>query len=78
MKALVIALVLFPTVAFAQQQTEYTVKITSEELNLISDGLQTQPFGKVVVLINKLRAQIMEQTKPPAPPVVETPKDEPK
>jgi len=40
---------------------EYTVKITPADADLISEGLQTQPFGKVFPLMNKLRSQILEQ-----------------
>lgn len=76
MKRLIIIIALcLPTIAFAQQQPqpELILKITPPELELISDGLQTQPFGKVVPLMNKLRLQIQEQQKPPEKPV-EAPK----
>lgn len=77
--------ILFITPALAQQQPpEYTFShITSAEADLISDGLQTQPFGKVFPLISKMRSQIIEQqavfNKPPAPavPPVEPPKPAP-
>lgn len=50
--------------------TEITLKVTPGELDLISEGLQTQPFGKVVPLINKLRQQVMEQQPKPVVPTV--------
>lgn len=55
---------------------EYTVKVTSQELDLIAEGLQSQPFGKVLPLINKLRQQVVEQQQAAAKPVapVEPPK----
>lgn len=46
---------------------EFTLKVTQPELELISEGLQTQPFGKVFPVINKLSAQINEQRQPPKP-----------
>lgn len=70
---------LMPTLAFAQPAsvaqtsvapTEWTLKVTPSELDLISEGLQTQPFGKVVPLMNKLRQQIVDQQPKP----VEAPK----
>ena len=48
-------------VTWAAQAEEYIVKITPADADLISDGLQTQPFGKVFPLMNKLRSQILEQ-----------------
>lgn len=62
-----------PLTAMAQVQ-DYSIKVTSAELDLISEGLQTQPFGKVFPLINKLRDQIIAQQPKPAP--VEVPKVE--
>lgn len=65
--------------SYAQQPqpSEYLLKVTPADVDLISEGLQTQPFGKVVPLINKLRTQIMEQQPktPEAPKVVEPPKE---
>lgn len=58
-----------------QPVPELTLKVTAPELDLISEGLQTQPFGKVVPLINKLRQQIVDQQSKPA---AEAPKVEEK
>lgn len=58
---------------------EIILRVTQSELDLISEGLQTQPFGKVVPLINKLRDQIIaQQPKPvqPEPPKPVEPKQE--
>lgn len=62
------------TFAFAQAQPpEYVIKITPPELDVISEGLQTQPFKQVVPIINKLRQQVIDQQKafnaPPVPKV---------
>lgn len=59
-----------------QPVPELTLKVSPAELDLISEGLQTQPFGKVVPLINKLREQIIAQQPKPVVPVapVEAPK----
>lgn len=58
------------------QQREYTLKVTDEDLNLLAAGLQTQPYGRVAPLINKLQAQIIEQQRTasaaPPPPVAPT------
>lgn len=40
---------------------EIVLKVSPTELDTISDGLQTQPFGKVFPLINKLRQQVVDQ-----------------
>lgn len=81
-RLIIVALSLLPTFVFAQPiqqaqvapQAELTFKVTPTELDLISEGLQTQPFGKVVPLINKLRQQIVDQQPKPA----ETPAVAPK
>lgn len=63
------------SIANAQQQPpEYVLKVTPTELDIISEGLQTQPFGKVVPLINKLRDQVIAQQ----PKVIDPPKPEDK
>jgi len=59
--------------AFAQQSIEYQLKVSPAEVDIISEGLQTQPFGKVYPLINKLREQVLAQ-QPKQP---EAPKNEP-
>ncbi len=58
-------------IVWTVQAEEYTVTVTPADVDLISDGLQTQPFGKVFPLMNKLRAQILQQqqaAKPVDPP----------
>lgn len=74
MKKYLLAFVMFAAPSYAQQPTDYNIKVTSAELDIISEGLQTQPFGKVFPLINKLRDQIIAQQPKPAP--VEVPKVE--
>lgn len=81
-KALIIAGICLPTMLYAQQvnqpvatpvtpPVEYSLKVTSTELDLISDGLQSQPFGKVLPLMNKLRQQVLDQQpKEKAPELV--------
>lgn len=52
----------------AEAQTlpaEVILKVTPEEIEIISSGLQTQPFGKVAPLMQKLRDQVVaQQIKP--------------
>jgi len=75
MRYLLIASVIFmPTVVCGQQlPAEVVLKVTPDELNIISEGLQTQPFGKVVPLMTKLREQVMQQQPKPVPLPVPAP-----
>lgn len=83
MKKLLIVAMLASSSALAQTSPQsYTFTVTPADADLISDGLQTQPFGKVYPLINKLREQIIaQQPKPIDPPkqtapVADSPKAE--
>lgn len=70
-KLLIIALFVATPVSAqqVQQPAEYVLKMTPTDVDIISEGLQTQPFGKVYPLINKLREQIVaQQPKPVDPP----------
>lgn len=60
-----------------QAPAEIVLKVSPAELDIISEGLQTQPFGKVVLLMNKLRLQVIEQQPKPqvAVPVPEPKKE---
>lgn len=74
-KTILIAALMLLTMAIAQTApVEYTLKVTQEELVVISEGLHTQPFGKVAPLMNKLQKQVMDQQRPVEPPKVEVPK----
>jgi len=61
MKKLIVVFCLISCPVFAQQQIEYTVKLTGQELDLIGEGLGTQPFKVVAPLLQKMREQIAEQ-----------------
>lgn len=61
----------------AQQPAEYVLRVTPADTDLISDGLQTQPFGKVYPLINKLREQIVAQQPKPVDPPKPVPQSDP-
>lgn len=76
MKKFLVIVVLLATPAMAQQ-ADYNIKVTSAELDTISEGLQTQPFGKVFPLMNKLREQIIAQQPKPEAPKVPAPTSEP-
>lgn len=82
MKKTIIVIVLLIASPALAQQADYNIKVTSAELDTISEGLQTQPFGKVFPLMNKLREQIIAQQPKPAPAVtsgdVNKPSDAPK
>lgn len=79
--ACIVGMLTAPVMAQQQQQSacnpECNLHVTGSELDLISKGLQTQPFGEVVPLINKLRDQIIAQQPKPEvkAPVVEPPKE---
>ncbi len=67
---------MLPSVAFAQpvnapavpSTTELVLKVTPDEVNLISEGLQEMSIRKAMPLINKLRQQIMDQQPKPVEP----------
>jgi hypothetical protein len=80
MKRLIVVAMLLPTVAFAQPTTqvaappaELVLKVTPDEVNIISEGLQEMSIRKALPLINKLRQQIMDQQPKPVAPA-EAPK----
>jgi hypothetical protein len=49
------------------------LKVTPDEVNIISEGLQEMSIRKALPLINKLRQQIMDQQPKPVAPA-EAPK----
>lgn len=53
---------------------EYILKVTPDQLNVISEGIATQAFNKAAPLIQSLREQILTQQQPKA----EVPKPEEK
>lgn len=57
-----IALLLMTSAAFAQSK-EYTLKLSTEEINLVGKLLEAQPYREVASLVAKLRAQIVAQEK---------------
>lgn len=72
--ALIIVGMVLSTVAFSvleasaqtQPSASYTFSnITPADVELIDAGLQTQPFGKVAPLMNKLREQVVQQQQKP-------------
>lgn len=82
LSACIVGMLTAPVMAQQPQQSqsacnpECNIHVTNPELDLISKGLQTQPFGEVVPLINKLRDQIIaQQPKPEVKAPVEQPKE---
>lgn len=85
MKKLLIAVALIAcsTVAYSQQAPvpvqpqapEIVLRMTQPELDIISKGLQTQPFGEVAPMINKFRQQIIDQQPKPETSKVDQPKE---
>jgi hypothetical protein len=61
MKRFILIGMLVATPAFAQQPTEYTIKLTPAELDTIGKGLGDVPFKEAAPLLQKLREQIAAQ-----------------
>lgn len=76
MKKLALIALLIATPAFAQEPSEYTLKVTPQELTVIGKGLGTQPFSEVQPILQKLSTQVNAQNEAVKPK--DTPKDEPK
>ena len=68
-RLLIISLLLMPTIALAD---DLTIKLSQPEAELVWRGLRKLPVEDVEALMNKIRMQVAEQTKPPVKP------DEPK
>jgi hypothetical protein len=62
-KRLIVGCCLVSTLAFSQAVVTYNLTVTSQEIDLIGKVLNTQPFGDVAPLVNKLQSQIVEQNK---------------
>lgn len=54
----------FVVPTYAQQVQEMTLKVTPADVEVIGRALGKLPFDDVAQLIQKLRAQILEQQKP--------------
>lgn len=59
-------LVASPVIAQEQpsQPTEYNLKITPQELDQVGKALGLMPYNDIAPLMQKLRAQVMEQQQP--------------
>ncbi len=76
---LIIGMVLISSVAYGQQPvSEYNLKVTPQEIELIGKGIGLLPFNDVAALVQKLRSQVMEQQSPPKPVQQNTPDPEKK
>jgi len=65
-----------PMMAQAQAPQELTFKVTPAEVDVIAKGLESQPFGVVAPLLQKLREQFVAQ-QAKAPDIVPVPKEAP-
>ena len=65
---LILAASLIVSPAMAQEQSsqpsEYVLKITPQELDLLGKALGGLPYNNVAPLLQKLRSQVVEQQKP--------------
>lgn len=71
-----VAAIVIPTLVRAQQApapTEFKLTVTNDDVNTIGKALGRLPFDDVAQLIQKLREQIVSQSKPPEVPVVVPP-----
>lgn len=70
-KIICLACLLATTPVLAQTpmppKQDYHIVLTGEELDLIGEGLGTQPFNKVLPLLNKIRQQVADQQKQVVP-----------
>jgi hypothetical protein len=62
MKRIAVALCFLSTTCFAQTQ-EYTIKLTTVEIDIVGKGLGELPYKDVALLLQKLREQIIAQQK---------------
>ncbi len=75
--ALILSLVLIPSLTMAQQPVELNLKVTPAEADMIWQGLRELPVKNVEALMGKMRQQVMEQTQPkPVAPIEVEPKKE--
>jgi hypothetical protein len=73
MKRLLLAAVVFPQLAFAQQPAmEYHLKLTLPEIQTIGAALSKRPYEEVAPLLANLSAQVAAQQQALKPPVAET------
>lgn len=49
------------------QTSDFTIKVTPQEADVLWAGLRELPVKIAEPVMNKLRQQIVEQTKPPVP-----------
>lgn len=66
-RSIIFGAILFATAANAQAPTptvNFTITVTAQELDTIGNGLGGMPFKDAAPLINKLREQVIAQTKP--------------
>ena len=66
-RLLTIGLLFLATPALAQTPSEFTIKVTPQEADILWAGLRELPVKIAEPVMNKLRQQIVEQTKPPVP-----------
>lgn len=68
---LTLSLLLIATPCFSSpalaQTSDFTIKVTPQEADVLWAGLRELPVKIAEPVMNKLRQQIVEQTKPPVP-----------
>ena len=55
--------------------SSYNLQVAPDELNIIAEALQEQPYKKVFMLMSKLRQQVVEQQQPKPVPAPATPQE---
>ncbi len=63
--ALALSLLFLATPTLAQTPNEFTIKVTPQEADVLWAGLRELPVKIAEPIMNKLRQQLVEQTKPP-------------
>lgn len=74
-RLLILSLFFLATPALAQTPSEFTIKVTPQEADVLWAGLRELPVKIAEPVMGKVRQQIMEQSQP-KPSVKEEPKKE--
>jgi len=74
-RLLILSLLFLATPALAQTPSEFTIKVTPQEADVVWAGLRELPVKIAEPVMGKVRQQIMEQSQP-KPVIKEEPKKE--
>jgi len=61
MKKSALFLFFIPFISFAEENENYTLILSGQEISYIGNVLSTRPYSEVAQLINKLQSQLTQQ-----------------